>query len=135
MKEACIFCKIVKGEVPCHKIYEDSDCLAFLDAFPHAKGHTVVVPKTHAITTFDLNDDKVGKLNIAIKRAMERIFDVLSPQGFNVGWNHNKVAGQAVAHLHVHIMPRWDGDGGGSIHSIIKNPGEMSIKEVGKLFE
>jgi histidine triad (HIT) family protein len=65
---------------------------------------------------------------------MNRVQNVLHPDGFNVGWNHNSVAGQVVPHLHVHIFPRYQGDEGGSMHSIIKNPGTKTVEEVAALF-
>lgn len=133
--DSCIFCKIGKGEIPCHKIYEDKDFLAFLDIHPHAKGHTVIIPKKHAETIFDFNDAKAKKMMIAVKRTMEKIQSVLKSAGFNTGWNHNQAGGQVIPHLHIHIFPRYENDGGGSFHSIIKNPGNLSVEEVARLFE
>lgn len=130
----CIFCKIIKGEVPNDTVYEDETVLAFLDIFPHTKGHTVVVPKHHIETYFDLSNDEMNKLSAGIKKAMEKIHTLLKPDGFNVGWNQSPAGGQVVPHLHIHIMPRYEGDGGGSMHSIIKNPGDLSVGEVAKLF-
>ncbi|MEK6939389.1 MAG: HIT family protein, partial [Nanoarchaeota archaeon] len=103
----CIFCKIGKGEIPAHKVYEDQKMLAFLDVKPHSKGHTVVIPKTHGVTVFDFSDKQLQELMVAVRKTVERIQKVLSPDGFNVGWNHNTAAGQVVPHLHVHIMPRY----------------------------
>ncbi len=131
----CIFCKIARGEIPCHKVYEDKEILAFLDINAHALGHTVVIPKFHAVTIFNLSDEIVEKLIVAIKNTMDRIQKILEPDGFNVGWNHNPAGGQVVPHLHVHIFPRYNNDGGGSMHSIIKNPGNKSVDEVAKLFK
>ena len=130
----CIFCKITNGEIPNYTVYEDEKVLAFLDIHPHAKGHTVVIPKVHAENYFDLNEDLLGHLSIGIKRTMEKIDKVLSPDGYNVGWNQGLVAGQVVPHLHIHIMPRYEGDGGGSMHSIINSAGEQTVAELGKLF-
>ena len=130
----CIFCKIAKKEIPAEIIYEDKHALAFLDINPHAKGHTVVIPKVHTTTILSLGDEQAEKLMTAIKTAMDRIQKILEPDGFNVGWNHNTAGGQVVPHLHVHIFPRYNGDGGGSMHSIIKNPGNLSVEKVAKLF-
>lgn len=132
---ACIFCKIGKGEIPASKVYEDKNTLAFLDVKPHSKGHTVVIPKEHGETVFDFSDKQLQELMLAVRKIMSRIQKVLSPDGFNVGWNHNTAAGQVVPHLHVHVMPRYLGDGGGSMHSIVKNPGDVSVEEVGRLFK
>lgn len=130
----CIFCKIIKGEIPNYTIYEDNHSLAFLDINPRAKGHTVVIPKIHAETLFDLNDELLHSFLLAIKKTMKKIDKVLSPYGYNVGWNHGEIGGQVVSHLHVHIMPRWEGDGGGNMHSIVNNDGGVSVEEVAKLF-
>lgn len=131
----CIFCKIGSGQIPAHKVYEDKYCFGFLDIHPHAKGHTVVIPKKHAITLFDLDDASAKELIAGVKKVMAILQKKLSPDGFNVGWNHGSEAGQVVPHLHIHIMPRYIGDEGGSMHSIIKNPGELSVEEVAKKFK
>ena len=130
----CVFCKIGSKVIPSHVIHENDNILAFLDVKPHAKGHTVVIPKKHGMTIFDFNDDDLKKLIVFVKDVMKRIQDVLNPDGFNVGWNHNSAGGQVVPHLHIHIMPRYNGDGGGSMHSIISNP-QVSVEEVAKMFK
>ncbi len=130
----CIFCLLGAGKIPSHTVYEDERTIAFLDLKPHAKGHTVVIPKKHGETVFDLDKDTAkGVMNATIE-AMARIQKVLAPDGFNVGWNHNSAGGQVVPHLHIHILPRYRGDGGGSVHSIVKDPGAMSVEAIAKLF-
>lgn len=131
----CVFCKIIRGEIASYKVYEDENSLAFLDINPHAKGHVVVIPKDHAETIFELNDEKIEKLSIAIKRTTEKINLVLQPEGYNIGWNHGKIGGQVVPHLHIHIFPRYSGDRGGSVHSIINNNGGVSVGQIAKTFE
>ncbi len=133
--ENCIFCKIAKGEIPSHKIYEDKHTFAFLDIQPHAKGHTVVIPKKHTITVFNMEDADYKNLMMSVRKCMEKIRGNLNPDGFNVGWNHNSAAGQVVPHLHIHILPRYNGDGGGSMHSVVKNHGGMSVEGVAGLFK
>ncbi|MEW5897325.1 MAG: HIT family protein [Nanoarchaeota archaeon] len=132
---SCIFCKIGKGEIPCHKAYEDKTALAFLDIHPHAQGHIVIIPKKHAETVFELDEDTYKKLMLAVTKVMKLISERLKPDGFNVGWNHNTAGGQVVPHLHIHVMPRYNGDGGGSMHSVVKNPGSKSVEEVAKLLK
>jgi len=133
--EDCIFCKLTTGKIPSYKVYEDDHVLAFLDIKPRAKGHTVVIPKVHAENLLDLNDELLPFLVLGIKRVIGRIEEKLHPEGYNVGLNHNEAGGQEISHLHVHIFPRWTGDGGGSTHSIIKNPGDQTVEEVAKLFK
>ncbi len=134
MTTDCIFCKVVGGELPAYKIYENEHVIAFLDIYPHAKGHTLVIPKKHGMMMFDFTSEELSQLMTGVEIATKRIQDVLKPDGFNIGWNHGEKAGQVVPHLHVHIMPRWEGDGGGSMHDIISNPGEMEVKDVFELF-
>ena len=131
----CIFCRIGNGEIPAYKVYEDKNSLAFLDIHPHAQGHTVVIPKKHAETIFDLGEKESAQVMLATQKAMIALDKALHPDGFNVGWNHNPAGGQVVPHLHIHIMPRYNGDGGGSMHSIITNPGRKSVEDVAKMFK
>lgn len=132
--DSCVFCKIAVGEIPCHKVYEDKHGLAFLDVKPHARGHVVIIPKKHAVGIFDLADGDARNLISSVVNTMKRIQQALQPDGFNVGWNQGTAAGQVVPHLHLHIFPRYNGDGGGSMHSIVRNPGEMSVESVARLF-
>lgn len=131
----CIFCKISTGEIPSYKVYEDRESFAFLDIKPHAQGHTVVIPKKHAETVFDLGEKEMQALMEAVRKTMIKIDGKLHPDGFNVGWNHAPAGGQVVPHLHIHIMPRYNGDGGGSMHSIIKNPVKRDVEEVAKMLK
>ncbi len=129
-----IFSKILSKEIPNHTVFQNEHVLAFLDIFPHAKGHTVVIPKKEVEFIEELTDQEIAHFFVGVKETMAMLQKILKPKGFNVGWNHGEVAGQAVKHLHVHIMPRWSDDGGGSQHSIINNPGDIDVKEVAKLF-
>ena len=131
----CIFCKIVNKEIPNYTVYEGEHVLAFLDINPHAKGHTIVIPKVHAENYFDLNEDLLEFFSVGVKRAMEKLKEKLHPAGYNVGWNQNEVAGQVVPHLHVHIFPRYEGDGGGSMHSIVPRLKDLDIKTVAELLK
>lgn len=130
----CIFCKILNKEIPNHTVYEDEHTLAFLDIFPATKGHTVVIPKVHAETLLDLNSEVAKEYIVGVKRALERVEKILAPDGFNVGWNHGKAGGQTVPHLHTHILPRWNEDGGGSMHSVIKKESDISVQDIAKMF-
>ena len=130
----CIFCKIVADEVPNYTVYENENVLAFLDIFPHAKGHTVVIPKQHIATLSELTSVQWGGMALGLEAVVRRIAAVLCPDGYNIGINDRPAAGQVVPHVHWHIFPRYAGDGGGSVHSIIKNPGNLPVSEVAKLF-
>lgn len=129
----CIFCKIAAREIPSHMIYEDDRAFAILDIHPLAMGHTMVIPKVHAVTILDLPEGEVGPLFAAVKAVTVKLQKVLNPDGFTTGINHGDVSGQSVKHLHVHILPRWKDDGGGSLHSVVDKPGDRSVEEVAKL--
>jgi len=107
--ETCIFCKIVKGEIPCAKIYEDDKVISFLDIAPTGKGHALVVPKEHYETLIDLPEG--FPLLSVIKKVAKAQSAALGSEGFNVVINNQKVAGQVVPHAHVHIIPRQANDG------------------------
>ena len=126
----CIFCKIVAGEIPNYTLGENEDALAFLDVQPVASGHALVIPKVHAETLLDLPNKHIEGLWVLVKEVTQRIQDALAPDGFNIGANMHKAGGQAVEHLHIHIIPRWHNDGGGNMHSIVDSPPEESVEEV-----
>ncbi len=126
----CLFCKISHKEIPSEVVYEDDKTFAFLDIFPRAGGHTVIVPKIHAENVLDLPDELAAPLLLTVKRVTDILNKSLKPQGFTIGINHGRVSGQAVDHLHIHVIPRYDGDGGGSIHSVVNNPPKETLKEI-----
>jgi histidine triad (HIT) family protein len=130
----CIFCKIIAKEIPNYTVYETDEVLAFLDIFPCSKGHAVVIPKRHAERMTELSVAEQAALMHGVSEVMKKIDVVLKPAGMNVGWNDRAAAGQAVPHVHVHIIPRYEGDGGGSMHSIVKNKDAGEVKSVAQLF-
>ncbi|MEI6288077.1 MAG: HIT family protein [bacterium] len=107
----CIFCKIIAGELPSAKVYEDEDVIVFLDIAPVNPGHTLVVPKKHYADFLELPDDLVIKLILTIKKMAPAVMKGLNVTGFNLGLNNGGVAGQIVDHCHFHIMPRLANDG------------------------
>tara|TARA_Y100000034_G_scaffold126930_1_gene178932 strand:- start:318 stop:731 length:414 start_codon:yes stop_codon:yes gene_type:complete len=107
----CIFCKIVEGNAPSNKIYEDDNILAFLDVNPTVKGHALVIPKKHFETILDIDDETLKELIIVTKRVSKAIYDGLGLEGFSIGTNQFEIGGQVVPHLHIHIVPRNKEDG------------------------
>jgi histidine triad (HIT) family protein len=115
--ESCLFCRIVAGATPAHVVHEAPGAVAFLDAFPVARPHVLVVPRVHAPTLLDLEDDAVGELFEVVKVVQQKVQSVFQPLGYNVGWNHGRAAGQHVHHLHVHILPRY-AEGGRGVQAL-----------------
>lgn len=132
--EGCLFCKIISGKIPCYKVYEDESVLAFLDIFPCSKGHTVVIPKEHVETIWEMSNEDFQRVAGGLRAAAGRVEARLKPDAMNIGLNNGKIAGQAVPHVHWHVIPRYEGDGGGSMHSIVKSKEKIEVKEVVKLF-
>ena len=100
----CVFCKIAKGEIPCHKVYEDKDFLAFLDINPLNPGHTLVIPKKHYRWVWDIED--IGEYFETIKKIAKAL-----QKSMNTEWIVCDVAGVGVSHAHTHLVPRFDNDG------------------------
>ena len=115
----CIFCKIINGEIASYKIYEDNHTIAFLDRFPIAIGHTLVIPKVHIGRLQDLNQKETVSLFSTVQKIMGPILHSSNASASTIGINDGQDAGQVVPHIHVHIVPRSEGDGGGNIHSIM----------------
>ena len=107
----CIFCKIIKGEIPSSKVYENDKVFAFLDIGPIAKGHTLVIPKAHSNNIFDIPEEDLCELMKAVKMLSGVVKKATGAGGIVIGMNNEKVAGQEVPHAHIHIIPRKEGDG------------------------
>lgn len=103
----CIFCKIVNGEIPCYKVYEDAEVLAFLDISQTTKGHTLVIPKEHFDNILFCPEDLLGKVMRVAQKIAQAEVTSLGAQGVNILVNTNPVAGQTVMHFHVHVIPRY----------------------------
>ncbi len=106
----CIFCKIVVGDVPAEKIYEDDKVVAFLDISPITKGHTLIIPKQHYKDILDTPDEVLSDLISAVKKIAPSVKRGVGADGFNLGVNNGAAAGQVVYHLHFHIIPRFEYD-------------------------
>ncbi len=111
MSNNCIFCKIVAGTLPCTKIYEDDDLLAFMDIGPVVKGHSLVIPKKHYNTIEDTPEIVLQKLIVVVKKIACAQKRALNADGINVSQANGQTAGQVVPHLHFHIIPRFETDG------------------------
>ncbi len=126
----CLFCKIIKKEIPAEIIYEDENAVGFLDVNPRAPGHTMVLPKVHVETISDLANNLNSPFLEAVKSSIALLKKALAPDGFTIGINHGKAAGQAIEHLHLHIIPRYKDDGGQSLHGIVNNVPKESLQKI-----
>lgn len=104
----CIFCKIINGDIPSKKIYEDEDILAILDISQATKGHTLVIPKKHFDNLLSIDDNEYLKVMKKVKDLAKVIVKTFDAKGCNILNNCNSVAGQSVMHFHVHIIPRYE---------------------------
>ena len=109
-KDDCIFCRIAAGEIPSATVYEDDDFRAILDLGPAAKGHTLVIPKSHSDNLLSVEPDTAAKALKVISRTANAIKEALGCDGINVVQNNGEAAGQTVMHLHFHIIPRYKND-------------------------
>jgi histidine triad (HIT) family protein len=109
--DACVFCRITSGRIPCLKVFEDEASIAFLDIGPLAEGHLLVVPKAHHERLEDMPPEAVGRLMQPVPRLAKALLAVTGADAYNVLINVGRVAGQAVMHTHVHLIPRAGGDG------------------------
>ena len=108
--EECIFCKIIRGEIPSKKVYDDKDVLAFLDINPANPGHVLVVPKKHADDITKSDDEDLAKAMKVVKNITASLKERMNAIGVNVVQNNGKHAGQLVAHTHFHVIPRYEND-------------------------
>jgi len=105
-----VFAKMLRGEIPCHKIYEDEDTLAFLDIMPRSEGHTLVITKEKASDLFDVSPEALAKLMAVVQKLAPQIRDAVGADGVLIQQFNGPAAGQTVFHLHVHIIPRREGE-------------------------
>lgn len=111
MSEGCIFCKIVAGEIPSTKVYEDESVLAFLDIGPLSEGHTLLIPKEHVSRLDELSAEACCSLARRLPALGRAVAAAVDAEGYNVLNNNGRAAGQLVDHVHFHIIPRRQGDG------------------------
>jgi len=109
--DACVFCRMVTGQIPVAKVYEDRIVLAFLDIGPISDGHTLVIPKEHVGNLHDCPIELLGKVASRLGKIAGAVASAMNADGYNVLCNNGQAAGQVVDHLHFHIVPRNTGDG------------------------
>ncbi len=119
-----IFARILRGEIPCHKVYEDEHTLAFMDIMPQADGHTLVVPKAQGENIFDIPADALTAAVRTTQRIARAVREAFDPPGLMIAQLNGAPAGQSVFHLHFHVIPRYEGQ------SLRVHAGQMADPEV-----
>ena len=128
----CIFCKIISGSIPTKILKETTKSISFLDAFPLAKGHVLVIPKNHRQKIQDMNQDEVSDLFLLVHEMVSKVDSV---SGATLVAVHNGIdAGQEVPHVHVHLVPRSKDDSAGPIHSMFDSSLNLSESEVDDIY-
>lgn len=130
----CLFCKIVKGEVPAKKVYEDDVSLAFLDISPRNPGHTLVIPKKHAETILEMSEKESARLFETVRKVGEMAMKGVQAQGLSICQSNGQAAGQAVAHVHFHAIPRFANEPPPGLESIL-TPKRLDEKSLDKIAE
>ncbi len=127
---SCIFCRIVRGEVPAHKVYEDDKVVAFLDIYPINPGHTLIVPKQHYERLEDVPEDVLAAMMRAAARLAPAVLRATGAQGYNLVVNVGRAAGQEIMHVHLHLIPRREGDGCKIMACARSKPGDEELAKV-----
>ena len=127
----CIFCKIVNGTIPAKKLYETQYSLAFLDAFPLVRGHTLVIPKNHYGKVQDMSESDNRDLFETV-RVISGKLESISPSAL-IAIHNGKESGQEIPHVHVHIIPRNSSDGAGPVHSLFSKKPSLDEGEFEKI--
>ncbi len=128
-KEDCIFCKIANGEIPSKTLYEDGDFRVILDLGPATKGHALILPKDHAANLYELPDELAQKILPLAKKMAVQLKETLQCDGLNLVQNNGEVAGQTVHHFHMHLIPRYKGDGQ-RIGWVPKEPSQEELEAI-----
>lgn len=129
----CVFCKIIAGDIPAKIITETEHSISFLDAFPVAKGHTLVIPKNHREKLQDLNEAENKDLFSLVHQMTSKIDSITGATLLAI--HNGKEAGQEVPHLHVHLIPRSKSDSAGAVHSMFGSPLTLTESEINNLHE
>ena len=126
LMESCIFCAIAEGSIPSHSIYENETTMAFLDINPLSTGHTLIITKYHSSKLNQLPISFATSLMNTIYTLTGPIEEAVGATATTIAFNNGSAAGQEVPHVHCHIIPRFEQDGGKSVHSIVENPSPPS---------
>jgi histidine triad (HIT) family protein len=135
MGGSCIFCRIISGDVPAHKVYENEWVLAFLDIHPSAPGHTLIIPKTHVDRIEKLREEDAEALFNVLYRLVGIIQAAVYAPSSTIGINNGSESGQEIPHVHIHVIPRFQGDKGGIIQGVTRKTNITGKNEMYKIAE
>lgn len=130
MDKSCVFCKVIAKELPGYFVLEERDIVAFLDIYGSAPGHAMVVPRKHGYSISDYSAEELGVIMGGVKEVASKIKKVFRSDAITIGINHEEKRG--VPHLHVHLIPRSDSDGGGIIQTVVKKEIKEPLEEIAK---
>jgi len=133
MMTDCIFCKIVTGEIPAKILKETPNSISFLDAFPLAKGHVLVIPKKHNQKIQDMSIDENADLFSLVHFMISRVDSLTGATLLAV--HNGKESGQEIPHVHVHLIPRYSDDSAGAVHSMFKPMPKLSEQEIDEIYQ
>lgn len=111
MNTDCLFCKIVSGEIPAEKVWEDESFMAIVDIKPVNLGHLLLIPKTHSTNLLDMSEELLSQVGPRLQTLAKAVKVATQADGINIGMNNEAAAGQLIMHTHLHIIPRFKGDG------------------------
>ncbi len=133
MTDSCVFCAIIEGKIPSHKVYEDEKTLAFLDVNPSSPGHTLVIPKAHIARVEDLPEEDARCLFAALHKIVGRVQGAMGAPASTIGINNGRESGQEVPHVHIHVIPRIRGDRGSIIQGVSRSPQRLKDEEMTRI--
>lgn len=135
IQQECIFCKIAQKKIPTNIIIENDKAMAFLDAYPLSKGHTLVIPKAHYSKIQELDENSSQSLFNILWKITNPIEKAMGVNSSTIAIHNGKEAGQEIPHLHIHVIPRKRGDGAGPVHSMFRNKPDVRSFDMSSLVE
>ena len=126
----CVFCSIAAGDRPSRTVYESDGVIAFLDVNPLAEGHTLVIPREHHERLTDMPESVAVEVMDGIYHVTDAVEEAVGAEATTIAFNNGRAAGQEVPHVHGHVIPRWNGDGGGPIHAVAGDRPHLSEDEL-----
>jgi len=133
MQPACVLCRIVNRAIPAHIVFEDDQTLALLDKYPLARGHVLVIPRAHVSNLEELTVSDAQALFATLHKVVKAVHKALKTDSTSIGVNNGPASGQEITHVHLHVVPRSSGDGGGVFHSIMGRRPRVSEPEMTEL--